>query len=230
MAAVCAVGVGMLTGLASAAEIGANDDTAKFAADGGAVFYRQMAALGLRRKGLKADEVASATLAVATAMLRTIGEPLQRKQQPQTSYEAKFSGPYTVASALIGGGGLGLGIEDFTDALARDPIRRALMSSISVIGDPRCDAIFPDQAPAILSVTAKDGRRLVEQVLVNRGGPQHPLSPEELSVKFSENCRGVLTSEATEALRSSIDGMAAAVDLTEIVRLLATVADQDVAS
>jgi len=188
------------------------------------------AALGLRRKGLKADEVASATLAVATAMLRTIGEPLQRKQQPQTSYEAKFSGPYTVASALIGGGGLGLGIEDFTDALARDPIRRALMASISVIGDPRCDAIFPDQAPAILSVTTKDGRRLIEQVLVNRGGPQHPLNHEELSVKFSENCRGVLTAEATEVLRSSIDGMAAAVDLTEIVRLLATVADQDVAS
>src|SRR6516165_7947342 len=99
------------------------------------------AALALREKGLKADDVASATLAVAAAMLRTIGEPLQRKQQPQTSYEAKFSGPYTVASALIGGGGLGLGIEDFTDALARDPIRRALMSSISVISDPRCDAI-----------------------------------------------------------------------------------------
>src|SRR5262244_1046215 len=71
------------------------------------------AALALRKKGLKADEVASATLAVASAMLRTIGEPLGRKQRPQTTYEAKFSGPYTVASALIGGSGLGLGIDDF---------------------------------------------------------------------------------------------------------------------
>ena len=182
------------------------------------------AALALRRKGLKADEVASATLAVATAMLRTIGEPLGRKQRPQTSYEAKFSGPYTVASALIGGSGLGLGIDDFTDELVGDPARRALMLSISVTSDPRCDAIFPDQAPAILSVTTKDGRRLVEEVLVNRGGPERPLSNEELSVKFSENCRGVLSSAATEALRSAIDRVAEAGDVTEVVCILATVA------
>src|SRR5262249_15461906 len=79
------------------------------------------AALVLRRKGLKADEVASAQLAVATPMLHTIGQPLDRKQAPQTAYEAKFSGPYTVASALIGGSGLGLGIDDFTDKLVADP-------------------------------------------------------------------------------------------------------------
>src|SRR5262249_39710175 len=41
-----------------------------------------------------------------------------RKQAPQSAYEAKFSGPYTVASAMIGGTSLGLGIDDFTDAHA----------------------------------------------------------------------------------------------------------------
>src|SRR5262249_15718672 len=153
-------------------------------------------------------------------MLRTIGEPLGRKQRPQTSYEAKFSGPYTVASALIGGSGLGLGIDDFTDELVGDPARRALMLSIAVTSDPRCDAIFPDQAPAILPVTPKEGRRLVEEVLVNRGGPERPLSNEELSVKFSENGRGVLTPAATEALRSAIDRIAEAGDVAEVVGAL----------
>ena len=38
-----------LAGAASAAEIGANDDTGKFAADAGAVFFPQMAALGLKQ-------------------------------------------------------------------------------------------------------------------------------------------------------------------------------------
>src|SRR5262245_28973907 len=33
---------------------------------------------------------------------------------------------------------------------------------------PHCDSIFPQQAPAILSVTTKDGRRMVEKVLINR--------------------------------------------------------------
>ena len=38
-----------LAGAASAAEIGANDDTGKYAADAGAVFFPQMAALGLKQ-------------------------------------------------------------------------------------------------------------------------------------------------------------------------------------
>src|SRR5262245_39986854 len=181
------------------------------------------AALALRRKGLKADEIASAQLAVATPMLHTIGEPLDRKQAPQTAYEAKFSGPYTVASALIGGSGLGLGIDDFTEALIHDSSRRELMQRISVTSDPRCDSIFPQQAPAILSLTTKDGRRMVEEVLINRGSPERPLSDDELAVKFSENCRSVLGPETTEALRSSIDRITEAKDLTEIVRILSTV-------
>jgi len=78
-------------------------------------------------------------------MLHTIGEPLDRKQAPQTAYEAKFSGPYTMASALIGGSGLGLGIDDFTGESICDPSRRALMQKISVNSEPRCDSIFPQQ-------------------------------------------------------------------------------------
>jgi 2-methylcitrate dehydratase PrpD len=155
-------------------------------------------------------------------MLHTMGQPLDRKQAPQTAYEAKFSGPYTVTSALIGGSGLGLGLDDFTDALVRDPRRRALMQRISVTSDPRCDSIFPQQAPAILSVTTKDGSRMVAEVLINRGSPERSLSDEELAVKFSENCRRALAPEMTEALRLSLNGMAEAKDVSKIVRILAT--------
>ena len=55
LAALAAMGVvcaGMLAGVSQAAEIGANDDTAKYVADGGATFYGQMAALGLRQSVL----------------------------------------------------------------------------------------------------------------------------------------------------------------------------------
>lgn len=52
LAAACAVAAGVLAGVSPAAEIGANDDTAKYVTDGGAVFYRQMAALGLRQSVL----------------------------------------------------------------------------------------------------------------------------------------------------------------------------------
>jgi 2-methylcitrate dehydratase PrpD len=61
------------------------------------------AALGMVRGGVRPDEIRSAELAVATPMLHTIGEPLDRKQAPRSAYEAKFSGPYAVAAALLGG-------------------------------------------------------------------------------------------------------------------------------
>ena len=48
-------------------------------------------------------------------MIRTIGEPIETKRAPETGYQAQFSGPYAVAAGLLGGGGLGVGLDDYTD-------------------------------------------------------------------------------------------------------------------
>src|SRR5215472_11540733 len=154
------------------------------------------AALALARKGLQPEQLQSLELAVATPMLRTMGEPLERKQAPQSAYEAKFSGPYTVASALIGGIGLGLGIDDFSDELVAEPMRQALMSKITVGSDPRCDVIFPDQAPAILTVAKANGEQVIEETLINRASPESPLSEHELAVKFAQNAQRALSPQA----------------------------------
>jgi 2-methylcitrate dehydratase PrpD len=157
-------------------------------------------------------------------MLHTMGEPLDRKQAPRTAYEAKFSGPYTVASALIGGTGLGLGIDDFADELVADPMRRALMSKISVRSDPRCDAIFPDQAPAILTVAKRNGEQVVEAVLVNRAGAESPLSEHELAIKFADTAQRALSPELADRLRAHVGEIAAARDIAGIAAILGTAA------
>ena len=182
------------------------------------------AALALRRRGLRAEDVESAHLAVATPMLHTMGEPLDRKQAPHNAYEAKFSGPYTVASALIGGTCLGLGIDDFTDDLAADPMRRGLMSKISVGGDPRCDAIFPDQAPAILTVFKRNGERLVEETLVNRASAESPLSDQELAIKFADTAGRALSPELADRLRAHVGEIGAAGDIADIAAILGSTA------
>lgn len=122
-----------------------------------------------------------------------MGEPLARKQAPRSAYEAKISGPYTVASALIGGGGLGIGIDDFSDTLVSEPRRCALMSRIGVKVDARCDEVFPDQAPAILTVQTTGGDILEEIVMVNRGSAERssptPRSRQSSRTTPSECCR-----------------------------------------
>ncbi len=162
------------------------------------------AALALRTAGVGADDVAELRLAVAEPTLRTIGEPIDLKRAPETGYQAQFSGPYTVVAALLGGGGLGVGLDDFTDRLAADPVRRRHLRKVSVIADPRCTAAFPRAFPAVLTARLHDGAELVEEVMENRGGPARPLSDEELERKFADTAGRRLPDAALAEIEAAV--------------------------
>ena len=185
------------------------------------------AALALRDRGLRPEEVASATLAVAPPTVRTIGEPIKAKRSPRTGYEAQFSGPYAVAAALCGGGGLGVGLDDFTDEAAREPRRRKLMARIEVVGDPGLLEIYPYQFPAVLTAVTADGARLTEERRVNRGGPGLPLSSAELAAKFAANTDGLCPLDRRDELAERIAalGEAGADDLAALTALLRSAGD-----
>ncbi|BAS08766.1 cis-aconitate decarboxylase [Arthrobacter sp. Hiyo4] len=129
------------------------------------------AASALRRAGISPEDIDSLVLGVPAPNLRTIGEPIEVKRRPETGYMAQFSGPYAVAAGLLGGGGLEVGLDDYTDELARDPYRRSIMDKVQVVPDDECTAIFPMQFPAVLTARLTDGRVLVEKVLTTRGDP-----------------------------------------------------------
>ena len=182
------------------------------------------AALALRSRGVRAEDVESLRLGVALPTVRTIGEPIEVKRAPETGYMAQFSGPYTVVAALLGGGGLGLGLDDFTDELARDPRRRELMARVEVVADERCNRIFPYQFPAVLRARLHDGRELEEEVLVNRGGPQRPLSVEELGTKFTDNAGRLLPPDTVAQIRENTLRLA---DLPRVSPLLEPLCNVD---
>ncbi len=150
------------------------------------------AALRLRGAGVDPADVESIELGAPGAVLRTIAEPAGEKARPRSGYHAAFSGPYTVAAALLGGGGLGVFHEDFTDEAAADADRLALAAKVRCFADSRCDEIFPYQFPAVLRVRLRDGRELEERVEVNRGGPGDPLSADEVATKFRLNAARTL--------------------------------------
>ena len=167
------------------------------------------AALNIRaRHGVDADRIARIRLGGATSALRTIGEPREEKLHPQSGYHAQFSGPFTVAAALLGGGGLGLSFEDFTDERAADPRVLALAAKVETYADPECDRIFPMQFPAVLSVEMDDGTVFEERVLVNRGGPGNPLTDGELRTKFRINAERALSAGRVQELAAACDALA----------------------
>jgi 2-methylcitrate dehydratase PrpD len=181
------------------------------------------AAARLREAGITPDQIDRLTLGVPAPNLRTIGEPIEVKRAPETGDMAQFSGPYAVAVGLLGGSGLGAGVDDYTDELARDPQRRALMAKVDVEPDERCTEIFPHQFPAVLTARLVDGREVVEEVLTTRGGPERPLSFEELTAKFEANAGRTLDAEQTAALARACAGLDTCRDLTGVLTPLTAV-------
>ncbi len=181
------------------------------------------AAAALRRAGITPDGVERVTLGVPAPNLRTIGEPIEVKRAPETGYMAQFSGPYAVAVGLFGGHGLGAGLEDYTDELAQDPERRALMAKVDVVADDRCTAIFPRQFPVVLTARLTNGSEVVEEVLVNRGGPDRPLSFEELAAKFRDNVAPALSPDESAELARACGELERCTDVTAMLRPLTAV-------
>ncbi|MDV6304563.1 MULTISPECIES: MmgE/PrpD family protein [Rhodococcus] len=180
------------------------------------------AGAALRARGIRPEQIEKLELGVPAANLRTIGEPIDVKRTPETGYMAQFSGPYAVVVGLLGGGGLGAALEDYTDELAKSADRRALMAKVDVVPNPKCDAIFPHQFPAVLTATLTDGTVVVEEVLTTRGGPERPLTFGEVSTKFTSNAGPFLSDVELKELAGRCDRLG---DLTDIGTLLAPLTD-----
>ena len=174
------------------------------------------AAVALRSRGLRPDDVARVTIGTAGPSWRTIGDPIVLKRRPLTPHHARFSAPFVFAAALAGGGGLGVTMSDFTDTTINDPSLLGVASRCEVVVDPECDALFPFQFPAVVSVQARDGSVLEERVMYNRGSPERPLSKAELRVKLATTA-GAFAVELEERGRRladapSVDGLMPAED------------------
>jgi 2-methylcitrate dehydratase PrpD len=175
------------------------------------------AALALHAEGLELADVERVELGVASPTLRTIAEPPELKARPPSGYAAQFSGPFTVATALAGGGGLGVYLDDFTDERVRDEERLALAARVHCFADPASDALYPRALPGVLRVTLRSGETLERRVTENRGGPGRPLSRDDLAVKFRLNAGRAVSDAAAERLRDAclaLDSLESLDDIT----------------
>lgn len=173
------------------------------------------AALALRKRGLRPRDVASVRIGGAAATQRTIAAPREAKIRPSSGYHAQFSGPFTFAIALRGGGGLGVYLDDFTDAAVRDPENLRMASLVTHESDPRCEKIYPMHFPSIVTVTTTDGNTLHEEVLANRGTAARPLSSSDVELKYTLNARSL--GEDAERLAARVLDVATEQDVRGIL-------------
>jgi 2-methylcitrate dehydratase PrpD len=162
------------------------------------------AALAIIAQDVDPADVETMELGVPQPVLRTIAQPPELKARPTSSYTARFSGPFCVAAAMVGGGGLGVYIEDFTGDTIQDPERLRLAGVVTCFADEEATEIFPHQFPGVLRAGLKDGSVVEHRVQHNRGGPENPLSAEELALKFRLNAGLSMTPDSTEAIAEAV--------------------------
>jgi 2-methylcitrate dehydratase PrpD len=105
--------------------------------------------------------------------------PKEQKCRPQTNIEAKFSLPFTVASAIVR---RKVTLAEFMPSGLTDPEVLSLAGRVSY----RLGKGSPGLDPGIIDIRLKNGQVLHEEVVNPPGGPQSPLSQEDLIEKFRD--------------------------------------------
>lgn len=154
-----------------------------------------------RRRPLHADEIESVTALVAAETVPTICEPLANKRRPKNAYDAQFSIPFLMASALLESR---LSLTEIAADRLADPAILALASRVGYAADPKSG--YPRHYSGEVIVRLTDGTELSERCQVNSGAPEMPVCDADIVRKFEGNAGVALGPDEVERLKQLILG------------------------
>ena len=109
-----------------------------------------------------------------------------------------------------------VGVHEFDGGFVRSAEARALMARVDVQFDAAIDAEGYDRMRSAIDVRLKDGTELRTRADAYPGGPERPLTPDELAAKFRECAALALPEERVEpalGLVAEVDRVPRAADL-----------------
>ncbi len=140
-------------------------------------------ALRLREKHqIRPEDIASIGCRTAEGPVPRLWEPLAAKHRPANGYAAKFSLPYLLAVMFVKGRAC---LAEFTDEAVRDDSVLEVAGKVGYELDSTID--YPRQFIGHVAVRLHDGRLLEEGQDHPRGGPDSPMSRDEVEAKFRGN-------------------------------------------
>jgi 2-methylcitrate dehydratase PrpD len=153
------------------------------------------------RPGFDPAAIRAIVCRTAEGPVHRLWEPLAEKQRPTTPYGAKFSLPYCIALVLVEGQA---GVDGFSDTMTRDPRILEVAEKVRYVLDPTMP--YPQRFTGHVRVELGDGRVLEETQNAPRGGPEYPLTPEELYAKFRANAaRALPAAQVATLLQQLVD-------------------------
>lgn len=162
---------------------------------------------------LDPDEIEDILVTIPEAGVALVLEPEDRKFAPRTVYEAKFSLQYSTAAMLVNGSA---GLPAYSDEAIAD--KRVTDLAHRVRYETKEYATYPGAFPGGVKITMRDGSVHEADLPHQRGGPENPLSPDEVRAKFRENAGLALPEEAVESLEEAILSLEELDDVTGLLR------------
>lgn len=158
------------------------------------------AALALHRKaGLKGRDISRVTVLVPGDVVQTVCEPVANKQAPANSYDAQFSIPYLVATALLRGR---FTLDELEPAAITDAATLALTKRIDYAIDAA--STFPKHYTGEVVVELASGETIRHREAVNRGNADRPLSNGEIEEKYLDNAMREVGLDEANKIRDAV--------------------------
>ena len=135
-------------------------------------------------------------------MLTMLVEPAAAKIAPQTAIDAKFSLPFTAATALVHGR---VALESFFPPALKDQTVLKLAARTVFEVDPNAPPGMQAATSGNLSLHLADGRAVERTVIHPRGHPSNPLSDDDLRHKFTQCAAYAKIAPDAAAVRAFLD-------------------------
>ncbi len=158
------------------------------------------AAIALHRAhALSGKAISRVRALVPQEVVKTVCEPLAKKRNPANSYDAQFSIPYIVATALLKGR---FTLAELEETALQDPAVLGLAARVDYEVDSA--STFPRHYTGEVIVETEDGRSLRHREAINRGCADRPLSNDEVVAKFFDNAERALPRHAAARIRDAV--------------------------
>ncbi len=130
--------------------------------------------------GIQADAIENIST-VVSPFFKRLSEPPARKRRPTTAIDAKFSIPFTVATAFQSGN---VKLDSFTEQALNDSRVLSLAERIDHVVEERWST--EEATRGILNLKTRDGRTLSKSIDNPLGHPENPMTVAAMKQKFVE--------------------------------------------
>lgn len=137
--------------------------------------------------------------------------------KPRNEDEAKFSLPYTVATALTKGH---FALKDLDAAAGLDRETRGVIAKLEIVSDPKLENREANLRGARVELVLKDGTTLTEEVRLPKGDPEVPATAADMANKLAFCAEDLFPAARQRAILQAVDNLDRLEGISGLMKLL----------